>query len=108
MKIDLENEDFDKMFKKVNNFELLTINEIKSICDKSKEIFIKEPTILEINPPITLIGDIHGQFQDLMEIFYQQGYPKDGISFKFSRSITSFINIKNTISKTSFYDKRKS
>ena len=81
--LDLEDEDFDKMLKKVMNFELLTGNEIKTVCDKSKEIFIKEPTILEISPPITLIGDIHGQFQDLMEIFYQQGYPKDGISFIF-------------------------
>ena len=83
MDLDLEDEDFDKMFKKVMKFELLTINEIKNICDKSKEIFMKEPTILEISPPITLVGDIHGQFQDLMEIFYQQGYPKDGISFIF-------------------------
>ena len=83
MEMDLENEDFDKMFKKVMNFELLTINEIKIVCDKSKEIFTKEPTILDISPPITLVGDIHGQFQDLMEIFYQQGYPKDGISFIF-------------------------
>ena len=83
MESDLESEDFDKMFKKVMKFELLAINEIKAICDKSKEIFTKEPTILEISPPITLIGDIHGQFQDLMEIFYQQGYPKDGISFIF-------------------------
>ena len=83
MELDLTNEDFDKMLKKVMNFQILTINEIKTICDKSKEMFIKEPTILEICPPITLVGDIHGQFQDLMEIFYQQGYPKDGISFVF-------------------------
>ena len=83
MDLDLEDEDFDKMFKKVMKFELLTINEIKEVCDKSKEIFIKESIILDISPPITLVGDIHGQFQDLMEIFYQQGYPKDGISFIF-------------------------
>ena len=83
MDLDLEDEDFDKMFKKVMKFELLTINEIKEVCDKSKEILMKESSILEISPPITLVGDIHGQFQDLMEIFYQQGYPKDGISFIF-------------------------
>ena len=83
MELDLEDEDFDKMLKKVMNFEILTINEIKTVCDKSKEIFSKESTILEISPPITLIGDVHGQFQDLLEIFYQQGYPKDGISFVF-------------------------
>jgi len=83
MEIDLEDEDFDKMLKKVINLELLTINEIKIVCDKSKEILMKEPTLLNISPPITLVGDVHGQFQDLMEIFYQQGYPKDGMSFIF-------------------------
>ena len=81
--IDLDSEDLQKLLKKVTSFQLLTISEIKFICDKSKEILQKEPTILSLTPPITLVGDIHGQYQDLLEIFYQQGYPKDGISFVF-------------------------
>ena len=83
LNIDLESEDLQKLFKKVTSFQLLTISEIKFVCDKSKEILKKEPTILSLTPPITLVGDIHGQYQDLLEIFYQQGYPKDGISFVF-------------------------
>ena len=80
----MDNElDFPKLFKRVKNLDILSITEIKNICQKSKEIFSKEPTILSVNAPITLVGDIHGQFQDLLEIFYQQGYPKDGISFIF-------------------------
>ena len=81
--LDLNTEDLQKLLKKVNTFELLTVSEIKFICEKSKEIFQKEPTILSLTPPITLVGDIHGQYQDLLEIFYQQGTPKDGISFVF-------------------------
>ena len=81
--IDLDSEDLQKLLKKVTSFQLLTVSEIKFVCDKSKEILQKEPTILSLTPPITLVGDIHGQFQDLLEIFYQQGYPKDGISFVF-------------------------
>ena len=81
--LDLNDEDLDKMLKKVTSFQLLSISEIKFICDKSKEILQKEPTILSLTPPITLVGDIHGQYQDLLEIFYQQGTPKDGISFVF-------------------------
>ena len=81
--INLDSEDLQKLLKKVTSFQLLTISEIKFICDKSKEILQKEPTILSLTPPITLVGDIHGQYQDLLEIFYQQGYPKDGISFVF-------------------------
>ena len=81
--LDLNNEDLQKLLKKVTSFELLTVSEIKFICEKSKEIFRNEPTILSLSPPITLVGDIHGQYQDLLEIFYQQGTPKEGISFVF-------------------------
>ena len=83
LNIDLESEDLQKLLNKVKSFQLLTVSEIKFICDKSKEILKNEPTILSLTPPITLVGDIHGQYQDLLEIFYQQGYPKDGISFVF-------------------------
>ena len=83
LNFELESEDLQSLLKKVTSFQLLSISEIKFICDKSKEILKKEPTILSLTPPITLVGDIHGQYQDLLEIFYQQGYPKDGISFVF-------------------------
>ena len=83
LNIDLDSEDLQSLFKKITSFKLLSISEIKFICDKSKEILKKESTILSLTPPITLVGDIHGQYQDLLEIFYQQGYPKDGISFLF-------------------------
>ena len=81
--LNLDSEDLQNLLDKVTSFKLLTISEIKFICDKSKEIFQKEPTILSLTPPINLVGDIHGQYQDLLEIFYQQGSPKDGISFVF-------------------------
>ena len=34
--IDLDSEDLQKLLKKVTSFQLLTISEIKFICDKSK------------------------------------------------------------------------
>ena len=107
LNIDLESEDLQKLFKKVTSFQLLTISEIKFVCDKSKEILKKEPTILSLTPPITLVGDIHGQYQDLLEIFYQQGYPKDGISFVFI-GFPYFIDIKNSISESSIFNKGES
>ena len=43
---------------------------------------MSKPTILQVSSHITVIGDIHGQFQDLQEIFLQCGYPPD-VSYLF-------------------------
>jgi len=39
------------------------------LCNLAKEILIEEPNIQQIYSPITICGDIHGQFYDLMELF---------------------------------------
>lgn len=33
--------------------------------------------MVEISKPLNVIGDIHGQFYDLMQIFYNVGRPPD-------------------------------
>jgi serine/threonine-protein phosphatase 2B catalytic subunit len=37
----------------------------------------KEPNVLEIEDPVTVVGDIHGQFYDVPKIFEAGGDPKD-------------------------------
>ena len=36
-----------------------------------------QPVFLEIQPPITVVGDIHGQYTDLLRLFEVGGYPPD-------------------------------
>ena len=36
---------------------------------QAKEIFLQEQNIQYVNSPVTVCGDIHGQFYDLLELF---------------------------------------
>jgi len=43
--------------------------DVKKLCLKAREILQKEDTVQNVNSPCTLVGDIHGQWNDLMEMF---------------------------------------
>jgi serine/threonine-protein phosphatase PP1 catalytic subunit len=53
----------------------LTENEIRWLCVKAKEIFTNQPVLLELEAPIKICGDIHGQYYDLLRLFEYGGFP---------------------------------
>jgi len=55
----------------------LTEQEIRNLCLKSREIFISQPILLELEAPIKIVGDIHGQYYDLLRLFQYGGFPPD-------------------------------
>ena len=61
--------DPDYLLEKAWKAEKLEEHAIKVICAKVKEIFIKEDNVQILNSPITLVGDVHGQFYDVLELF---------------------------------------
>jgi serine/threonine-protein phosphatase PP1 catalytic subunit len=51
--------------------------EIKALCVKSREIFISQPVLLELEAPIKICGDIHGQYYDLLRLFEYGKFPPE-------------------------------
>ena len=44
---------------------------------QAKEILAKESNVQEVKCPVTVCGDVHGQFHDLMELFRIGGKAPD-------------------------------
>ena len=57
----------DKQINQLMNCKPLTEGEVKTISDKAREILSKESNVQPVKCPVTVCGDIHGQFYDIME-----------------------------------------
>lgn len=61
--------DLDECISRLSKKELLAESVVEAICAKTKELLMKESNVVHIRAPVTVVGDIHGQFFDMMEIF---------------------------------------
>jgi protein phosphatase len=46
-----------------------------SMCQDLREIFLKEPSMVELSSPLVIVGDLHGQILDLYRIIKACGTP---------------------------------
>jgi len=57
----------------------VTLNEeeVKILCQRSREIFLSQPILIEVEAPVKICGDLHGQYYDLLRLFEYGGYPPE-------------------------------
>lgn len=55
---------------------------VRALCFKLKEMLVKESNVVHIQTPVTVVGDIHGQFHDMLDIF-QIGGPVPDTNYLF-------------------------
>ncbi|KAF6986030.1 hypothetical protein CFC21_003824 [Triticum aestivum] len=69
--------DLDLWIVKVKEGQHLAEHELQSLCEYVKEILIEESNVQPVNSPVTVCGDIHSQFHDLMKLFATGGHVPD-------------------------------
>ncbi|KAL9316703.1 hypothetical protein ACSQ67_017704 [Phaseolus vulgaris] len=61
--------DLDKQIEQLKRCEPLKESEVKALCLKAMEILVEESNVQRVDAPVTICGDIHGQFYDMKELF---------------------------------------
>eukprot|EP01043_Picozoa_sp_COSAG02_P017256 COSAG02_NODE_778_length_17288_cov_102.024725_14_plen_80_part_00 len=67
--------DLDELIARLLSFKpdkrtaCLTEEELRAVCDECRELLLSQPSLLELAAPIRVLGDIHGQYNDLLRLF---------------------------------------
>jgi len=67
----------DKHLRSLTKGEIIHEDTLKKLCEKLKEVFNQEPNVVPVLAPVAVVGNLHGQFYDLLETFRVGGAPPD-------------------------------
>jgi len=63
----------DEWITTVRECKYLAEEDLKKLCDLVKQNLLEESNVQPVSSPVTICGDIHGQFFDLLELFRTGG-----------------------------------
>ncbi|EFX02987.1 serine/threonine-protein kinase [Grosmannia clavigera kw1407] len=61
--------DLDQAIAQLRACRPIPEEQVRELCHKARELLIEEGNVVTVTAPVTICGDIHGQFHDLMELF---------------------------------------
>ncbi|WMV07825.1 hypothetical protein MTR67_001210 [Solanum verrucosum] len=69
--------DLDRQIEQLMECKPLSEADVKTLCDQARAILVEEWNVQPVKCPVTVCGDIHGQFYDLIELFRIGGNAPD-------------------------------
>ena len=63
----------DRWIETLESGRCISENDLKKLCSIVKLLLIEEANVQPVSAPVTICGDIHGQFYDLLELFRNGG-----------------------------------
>ncbi|TFA99138.1 Serine/threonine-protein phosphatase SIT4 [Trichoderma ghanense] len=85
------NAGLDEWLEEAKQCHYLPERAMKELCEKVKEILMEESNIQPVCTPVTVCGDIHGQFYDLLELFRVAGGMPGETNVQAPKSATTVI-----------------
>lgn len=71
----ISKDDLDDWIEQLKRCEYLSEIQAKRLCERARELMVEENNVQSLSAPITIAGDIHGQFHDLIELLNTGGMP---------------------------------
>ena len=69
--------DIDELIDTLKNHRNFSENDLICLFQKASDVLFQEGTLLTLDAPITVCGDVHGQFYDVLKLFSIGGDPAD-------------------------------
>lgn len=67
--------DFDKQLERLKEGGMLQLEEVESLVSRIKFLMAEEGNVCKVDAPVVVVGDIHGQFFDMLEMLEMAGMP---------------------------------
>lgn len=67
----------DECIETLKSGECVSERSLKLLCSYVSELLMEESNVQPVLSPVTIVGDLHGQFFDLLQLLEVGGWPPD-------------------------------